>query len=190
MKLLSAPCASMVLRLTTNKESSSGLSRGPSHPRMLCSIVARTLHRWKPCRAPRARETMGSRDKPENDTELCGFASCPRTGESPLPSGERAVRHDLRAPLNRLPLARHQSASKSFGEQGEGELIVREHPHPSRPRTCSARATTAIDGTAATRSSWASQVQDAKPSPFKGEGTERHCRSSGALKTRSYGATQ
>ncbi len=92
----------------------------------------------------------------------------------PLPSGERAVRHDLRAPLNQLPLALHRTASKSFGEQGEGDPIVREHPHPSHPRTCSARATTAIDGTTANLPSWASQVQGAKPSPLKGEGTERH----------------
>ena len=188
MKLLSAPCASMVLRLATHKVSFSGLSRGPSHPRMLCSIAARTLHRWKSCRAARARETMGSRDKPENDTELCGSASCPRTRGSPLPIGERAVRHDLRAPLNRLPLARHQSASKSFGEQGEAELIVREHPHPSRPRTCSARTTRAIVGIAAIRSSWASQVQRAKPSPFKGEGTETHRSSSHRPQTRSHRA--
>ena len=51
----------------------------------------------------------------------------------PLPSGERAVRHDLRAPQSHGPARRPETARKSSGEQGEGGLHIESETGPLTP---------------------------------------------------------
>jgi NADH dehydrogenase [ubiquinone] 1 alpha subcomplex assembly factor 7 len=48
----------------------------------------------------------------------------PTSPAPPLPTGERAVRHDLRAPQLHREFRREETARKSFGEQGEGGLVA------------------------------------------------------------------
>ena len=51
----------------------------------------------------------------------------------PLPPGERAVRHDLRAPQSHRESSSEETARKSFGEQGEGGLATEGNEGPLTP---------------------------------------------------------
>ena len=66
---------------------------------------------------------------------------------SPLPTGERAVRHDLRAPCRDWPLARRRE--QVMANRVRGTRPMQQPPRPSRLRTCSGRSITGADWAAA-----------------------------------------